>query len=316
MWKIGLVKQQGWANLKKNLGMGILVFFLLGLFGYFNSVMGNFVTNMRFSEQMNLMLKKGLTLGSSATLEDWLYLFSSDLNTNRTIFLSLLEPIFSLAALAVTILLLEPIGIGFHRWFLENRQEKPSVEPLFLAFRKGNYKKILAGSSWQLLWKIIWGSVATLAVLPGFILLIIGLLGSFLGVYGGSFNGNRHTVDENLLSFMALMTIIGLIALVVGSIISLIIWTNRYYAYVFAPFFLADNPDMGARNALNASKSMAKGQKMQLFVFDLSFIGWYLLGIMTCGILFLGITPYRYSALAEVYAQLKGTGSEMRNNTL
>ena len=42
------------------------------------------------------------------------------------------------------------------------------------------------------------------------------------------------------------------------------------------------------------------------FLLDLSFIGWILLSILTCGILFIYVVPYMQAARAEFYRTLKG----------
>ena len=50
---------------------------------------------------------------------------------------------------------------------------------------------------------------------------------------------------------------------------------------------------------------MMDGNKWRLFCLDLSFIGWYLLSILTLGILALWISPYNMMARAEFYESLK-----------
>ena len=57
------------------------------------------------------------------------------------------------------------------------------------------------------------------------------------------------------------------------------------YRYRFALYNLCENPEMGVMEALNMSKAQTLGFKGQLFVLDLSFIGWYLLSGLTAGIL-------------------------------
>ena len=37
---------------------------------------------------------------------------------------------------------------------------------------------------------------------------------------------------------------------------------------------------------------MMNGHKMDLFMLGLSFFGWYLLGVLTCGIAFIYVIPY------------------------
>lgn len=49
-----------------------------------------------------------------------------------------------------------------------------------------------------------------------------------------------------------------------------------------------------------------KGHKTELFVLDLSFIGWWLLSIITLGIGFLWLVPYYRQTVANFYRKLAG----------
>ncbi|MDR0885178.1 MAG: DUF975 family protein [Clostridiales Family XIII bacterium] len=94
----------------------------------------------------------------------------------------------------------------------------------------------------------------------------------------------------------------------------LVIWTFtivglpiKLYSYSMVEYILAENPKVGAREALQLSKAMTKGYKRKVFLLDLSFLPWLLLGLVTfC------ITRYTYSDIlyyaskAEMYAELRG----------
>lgn len=80
----------------------------------------------------------------------------------------------------------------------------------------------------------------------------------------------------------------------------------KAYEYRMVPYLLAENPDMDWREALNTSKEMMDGQKWNTFVLDMSFFGWHLLSIFTCGILEpFYVTPYNLLTNAELYHALK-----------
>ena len=53
------------------------------------------------------------------------------------------------------------------------------------------------------------------------------------------------------------------------------------YRYRFALYNLYENPDIGILEALNMSKQQTLGYKGQLFMLDLSYIGWLLLASLT-----------------------------------
>lgn len=81
------------------------------------------------------------------------------------------------------------------------------------------------------------------------------------------------------------------------------------YRYRMVPYLLADNPDIGASEALRQSKTLMQGHKGELFVLDLSFIGWSLLAALTCGIGTLWLTPYMEMTFANYYDALNNSGS-------
>ena len=77
------------------------------------------------------------------------------------------------------------------------------------------------------------------------------------------------------------------------------------YGYSLVTYILLDNPEMGAMDVLRKSKEMMNGHKMDLFVLHLSFIGWAILGMLTCGILYLWLTPYMTVTEIKFYEALK-----------
>ena len=78
------------------------------------------------------------------------------------------------------------------------------------------------------------------------------------------------------------------------------------YGMELVPYILADNPGMGIMDVIRASWNMMKGHKWELFVLDLSFLGWILLDILTLGILGLfSVNPYIFSTHAAFYEAVK-----------
>ena len=76
------------------------------------------------------------------------------------------------------------------------------------------------------------------------------------------------------------------------------------YAYAMAPFIMAENPEMTAREALRASDDLMYGHKAELFFLDLSFIGWVVLSLLTLGIGSFWLNPYMNAAHAAFYRNL------------
>ena len=79
----------------------------------------------------------------------------------------------------------------------------------------------------------------------------------------------------------------------------------KAYEYSMIPYILAENPDISMDEAFAQTRNMTTGQKMDLFVLDLSFLGWILLGGICCGVGILFVQPYIEATMVEVYTILK-----------
>lgn len=79
----------------------------------------------------------------------------------------------------------------------------------------------------------------------------------------------------------------------------------KAYEYRMVPYILAEHPELSHREALERSSAMMDGQKMNAFILDLSFIGWHILSVATCGLVGIFWTnPYYYATDAELYLTL------------
>ena len=79
------------------------------------------------------------------------------------------------------------------------------------------------------------------------------------------------------------------------------------YSYAMTDYILAENPDMKATEAMKASKEMMKGNRWRLFVLELSFIGWAILCVFTCGLGTFVLAPYQEAAYAAFYREVSFT---------
>lgn len=79
----------------------------------------------------------------------------------------------------------------------------------------------------------------------------------------------------------------------------------KSYAYRMVPYILADNPQINFKRAVELSDKMTFGHKSEIFVLDLSFIGWYILGLFACCIGVIFIFPYQDATDAELYLVLR-----------
>lgn len=78
----------------------------------------------------------------------------------------------------------------------------------------------------------------------------------------------------------------------------------KAYSYAMTPYVLRDDPQIRYDAAISRSMKLMKGHKLQLFLLDLSFIGWVILSCCTLGIGFLFLLPYVNTAHAHFYEDL------------
>lgn len=84
----------------------------------------------------------------------------------------------------------------------------------------------------------------------------------------------------------------------------------KTYSYRMSYYVLADNPEISANEARKRSMQIMRGNKWRLFCLDFSFIGWWLLTVLTLGILSFWIQPYKESACAAFYSRLIAAETE------
>ncbi len=122
-----------------------------------------------------------------------------------------------------------------------------------------------------------------------------------------------------------LAVLIGVVLYIAGAVVMLVV--SMSLAQVF--MLLVEDSDMGAMEALRRSSELMRGNKGRYFYIYLSFLGWALLGICSCGIGMLWVTPYMMQTNVNFYRDLMGElnqgpyagpmnsgGQDMRNPNL
>ena len=79
----------------------------------------------------------------------------------------------------------------------------------------------------------------------------------------------------------------------------------KSFSYSQTMMIVAENKGIGARDAINRSKAMMDGRKMDYFVLGLSFIGWGLLCCITLGIAYIWVGPYMQATMVNFYNDIK-----------
>ena len=110
-----------------------------------------------------------------------------------------------------------------------------------------------------------------------------------------AFTGGEYVNIMGAMLITNLITGLFTLALIVPGII-------KSYEYRLVPYILAENPSMKGSEARAISSKAMQGNKMNVFLLDLSFIGWLLVTVITFGIAgVFYVTPYIMSTNAAMY---------------
>ena len=118
--------------------------------------------------------------------------------------------------------------------------------------------------------------------------------------------------NKELFSRVLTTTLLYYVYVFLWSLLLLIPGCIKSYSYAMTPYILKDNPEMKNNAAIEESMRVMDGHKLELFLLDLSFIGWAILSILTCCIGFLWLVPYMNMARVNFYEDLKKASVEVK----
>lgn len=169
--------------------------------------------------------------------------------------------------------------------------------------------------AWLMLMIFLWICLAMLAIIYGIGLVVITFVTNPIEVGCSRFFTNTlqkpaslkdiifafNTSYLNVVKVMILRTVFTGLWMMLFIIPGLV----KAYEYRMIPYLMAENPNLTRQQAFAMSKQMMTGQKWNAFVLDLSFIGWEILGIFTCGLLQVFYTgPYQQATNAALFEEL------------
>ena len=146
-------------------------------------------------------------------------------------------------------------------------------------------------------------------------LLVVGVVNISVNKYFLSRSRNKIRYDnvnvlgDGLKIDLAGNVVLGLLEtflILLWSLLLIIPGVIKSYAYSMAYFVKIDNPNYTAKQALDESERLMKGNKMKLFLLDLSFIGWAFLGVLCLGVGTLWVNTYIKATYTEFYRDLVG----------
>ncbi len=177
----------------------------------------------------------------------------------------------------VSFLLTTPLQVGAASWYMSLSAGRPAgLSQLFSWFESAKRYFTTLGTALVVYVKCLAFMILPLIVMvPTLIYLVIG----------------NYKSSEASIMIAAILFILSYVAFLV-----LAIYASIRYSFSF--YLLAMNPELGANTATKLSAQISKGHIWEAFVFDLSFLGWYLLAGITCGLVSLYVTPYQTASFA------------------
>lgn len=196
--------------------------------------------------------------------------------------------LITIIALAFTVFVTGPILVGTKKFLLNTALENNSeISAIFHGFKSG-YKTI---ATTTLMKQLIYMAYALIPFAAAFVWVFVM---AFIMGFGGT-----ATLDSLFIGTSVPLVVI----------IALIPYIMKCYDYYLVDYILAENPDMHWREVLKKSKEMMRGNRWSVFVLNMSFIGWMLLGLCACFIGVLFVDPYIQATDAQLYLELTGRGN-------
>ena len=117
---------------------------------------------------------------------------------------------------------------------------------------------------------------------------------------GDIFNGFREDFSNTFL--IGLMTTI---FTMLWSLLFIIPGIVKALSYSMAMYIKVDHPDYDWKQCIDESQRMMQGHKGELFVLNLSFIGWMIVGAFCAGIGGFWVNAYMQAATSQFYENLR-----------
>ena len=180
-------------------------------------------------------------------------------------------PLINLITIWILLAITSPLVLGLTKVFMEiSRGNKPSLSTLFAGFSQFSQSFLCF-----LLLYIPSLIYTSLSIIPAGVIIL-----------------------TNSVEAIPLFTI--------WMIFLYVIYLYIYLSFSMIYYIMEEQPQLSAIDVFKASRQMMKGRKWDYFVFQLSFILWYCLGILTLGIAYIYIIPYISVATANYYHNIKG----------
>ncbi len=113
-----------------------------------------------------------------------------------------------------------------------------------------------------------------------------------------SFKNGRYTPIAKTMFFHHLtITLYSLLFVIPGMLKDL--------EYFLVPYLISENPKLSWKRAFEISSQTMDGEKWNLFALRLSFLGWYVLGLLCCCVGTYAVQTYEHATYAEFYTCMR-----------
>lgn len=194
----------------------------------------------------------------------------------------------------VSFLLIVPLSFGMLHWYYQlsigNRMGFASVFDFFSSAKK-------------------YGHCLLLCFLLGLKVFLWSLLPMIIG-FGGAAALFIFAASAALPTYAVVsMMILGFL-LYVGAIISIIVISLRY---TLVYYYGVTKPELSCKETFRLSVRHIRGHMWETFVLQLSFLGWGILSVFTCGLLMFWLAPYMQATYVLYYNYLRSEGERLEN---
>lgn len=287
---IGLLKRNAWNSLKGIYWFMVAACFVAMLIG----VIDGAYPTLGFNSGYNTVQTEQADMGSA---EFGPQIFSSApedlaelLHDPDTAFMGAFLGLAAVTVITVWVLSLlfsvfvtGPASVSFARLTIAAVTERETKADYALFGFKNcyiqNVKTMFLRSLYQFLWTLPMS------------LVLVGTMTAFI------YKLNTGSTVEGMVGLSSVAFIAGIGLSVVA------LW--KRFQYLLVPYIAAENPGIGAREAIRLSSEMMQGFKLQAVLLRLSFIGWYFLGALLCGIGIVFVEPYYQATVTLLYEELK-----------
>ena len=177
-----------------------------------------------------------------------------------------------LLIIAIDIFLLSPLNAGKNRFYIKAASGEANIKSITEVFKSESYLNVVKTLFMRDLFLLLW---SLCYIIP---IVVLTVLSIFIKEF----------------AYALPLSFFGMIPMLM-----------KTYSYRMTDYLIAQNPEMNWKDCIKTSEKMMKTVRFQTFVLELSFVGWFLLGALCCGIGTLFVTPYMEATMTQLYLERK-----------